>query len=124
MAECSHWKEGDRVRLWISLLFLGFGVGMAVVVGEEMGETAMMIAAGVMTGLIFGVIMALVGFRLGVRSGVDKMRLLQDLAPRAEPAPPNMYVLDPSRFAQPAPPPRGGLMNTGQVRTMPADMYQ
>ena len=111
--------------LW-ALFALGLGAGLAVVIGQEMDETAMIIAVSVMSGLVFGVFLAIVGYRCGVRAGKEQMRLMYDSAPRLEqpaPAPP-MFTLDPSMFAKPAPQPRGGLVNNGSIRTMPADMYQ
>ena len=110
--------------LW-ALFALGLGAGLAVVIGQEMDETAMIIAISVMSGLVFGVFPAIVDYRCGVRAVKEQMRLMYESVPRQEPAPaPPMFTLDPSLFARPAPQPRGGLVNNGSIRTMPADMYQ
>lgn len=107
--------------LW-GLFVLGLGFGTSIIIGERMGETALLITLCMLAGMFFGVFLAMLGYRFGVRSAAMRMEIMNDPVPQ-QPAQP-IYTIDPSMFQKPAPQPKGGLMSNGTVRTLPSDVYQ
>lgn len=98
----------------IPFLFLGFGVALAVIVGQKMSTEAMSVILGVAVGVIASIPTSLLLVTIMRRERPLYRPTEQPLQP---PAPPNVIVLDPSQFGQgkqqqlPIPPeylPQGG----------------
>jgi hypothetical protein len=95
------------VKRLIPLVLLGFGVAMAIIIGQRMSTDAMSVVIGVAVGVAASVptSLLLVALLRKERSGYDRA-IGQDMSreagwnayPPALPQQPNVIVLDPSQF--------------------------